>query len=587
MVLFASQQLKTYESISIHKTNKWSRIMQMRFFTMVLIIAVIHGCANSKIRDREYLTLSGEVHDQSRENIPVNAQLHVLLTEINPNEADDKVIATDSKLLQGKVRKLAFSIIYNSDKIKKDSKYLLLACVTANEKVILTSQNDVHVLTQGYSNTGVILLGNKIITSTDKHDKKFSEDDTVLQRGVQSNLDDVCRQKSPGYDHVTRSRASKILPADLLKGPLHQVREQVDIHGPHYFFIIDSEYGQITAQGMTMLRKVVREIYAIEALKKVTGSEAYLKAAGDSAITPFVEVKELVMDPVDTIAGIPKGALKIINSTIDTFTTGRSQYEDSYAQAFITVSKYKRRHASTLGVDVYSSNPLLQIELDRLGWVEALGNWTPSAVLIPFSGPGVMAYKAFSWTETLNRALIEQAPDILRDHNARQLKKMGIPISMRKNFLGHDFYSPRHATILVKALAEIENVQGLELFFQEAVKAESEIDALTFQQIAELLAGYHKTQQKIASIFIHKGYPMGFTQQGAVIAVFPLDYLRWTPFGENMVTGIGPEAGQKKLRIKHKAIWVTGAVSSLGKSNLHKLGFKFTEQVQKQIDMMD
>ena len=336
-----------------------------------------------------------------------------------------------------------------------------------------------------------------------------------------------------------------------------------------------------------MLRKVVREIYAIEALKKVTRSDAYLKAAGDAAITPFAEVKELVMNPIDTISGIPKGALKVFNSTMSSFSTGRSQYEDSYAQGLITVSKYKRRHASTLGVDVYSSNPLLQRELDRLGWVEALGNWTPSAVLIPFSGPGVQVYKAFGLTETLNRALVEQAPDALRDQNERVLKKMGIPFGVRKSLLGHEFYSPRHATILVKALAEIKHVKGLELFIQEAVKAESEVEALTFQQIAELFAGFHKNQQKIASIFIHKGYPMGFTQQGTVIAVFPLDYVRWTPFGENLLTDIGPEADQNQFRIKNKAFWVTGAVSPLAESNLQKLGFKISEQVQKQIEMMD
>ena len=74
--------------------------MLLRLIASLMIIVIIHGCATSKIRDREYLTLSGKVIDQSRTKIPANAQLHVLLTESTAKEADDKVIATDSKTLQ-------------------------------------------------------------------------------------------------------------------------------------------------------------------------------------------------------------------------------------------------------------------------------------------------------------------------------------------------------------------------------------------------------------------------------------------------------------------------------------------------------
>ena len=95
--------------------------MRVRFFTLLLMITIVNGCATSKIRDREYVTLSGEIIDQSRTTIPANAQLHVLLTETNPKDADDKVIATDSKVLQGKQSKLAFSIVYSSDKINKNA----------------------------------------------------------------------------------------------------------------------------------------------------------------------------------------------------------------------------------------------------------------------------------------------------------------------------------------------------------------------------------------------------------------------------------------------------------------------------------
>ena len=111
-----------------------------------------------------------------------------------------------------------------------------------------------------------------------------------------------------------------------------------------------------------MLRKVVREIYAIEALKKVTRSDAYLKAAGDAAITPFAEVKELVMNPIDTISGIPKGALKVFNSTINncesirTVVTPSLKYilYPSYGKSFVS-SQFVFELTQELKAEFFSS----------------------------------------------------------------------------------------------------------------------------------------------------------------------------------------------------------------------------------------
>ena len=103
-------------------------------------------------------------------------------------------------------------------------------------------------------------------------------------------------------------------------------------------------------------------------------------------------------------------------------TRDRSEYEDRYLEALVTVSKYKRRYAAELGIDVYTSNPLVQEELNRLGWAGAIANWIPSVLLIPASGPGKALYKVFDWTETLNRLITEAAPDALRSRNNKKLK---------------------------------------------------------------------------------------------------------------------------------------------------------------------
>lgn len=557
--------------------------MRIRTCMLLFIAALVAACSGSGLRDRETLNLNGRVVAPADRIPAAGSVVHVLLTEHPENTADDRVIATDSALADGRVREFDFSIAYHSDRIRETATYRLMACVTSASDVILGSSEVVRVQLPLAGKPPQLLLEEVAANGARGAEKSSSGRGTMLQRGIQATLKDICRQKSPQYDHVTRSSASHILEPEFLKGPLHSVRETVEMRGPDYFFVVDSEYGQFTAQGLAMLRKTVREIYAIQTLKQVTRTEGYLNAAGDSARIPFKEVRELVLNPVDTVSGIPGGTMKIINSTMNSLTTGRSQYEDSYAAALITVSKYKRRHAASLGVDVYSSNPLLQLELDRLGWVEALGNWTPSIALLPLSGPGVMTYQALGLTETLNRALVEQAPDALRDNNERELGRMGVPLRLRKQLLGHEYYSPRHATVLVGALATLDGVKGLEVFLQEAVKAESEIEALTFQQIAELLSGYHRSRQPIETLFVHRGLPMGYTRNGTVIVALPMDFLRWTPYGEKLVTGIDANG----LDVRGRELWVTGGMTPLAESRLRELGFKVSQQVQKQVELMD
>ena len=262
---------------------------------------------------------------------------------------------------------------------------------------------------------------------------------------------------------------------------------------------------------MSLLKKLIHEFNAITELRKITRSEAYLKATAESALVPFIEVKELLWHPVDTIAGIPKGVVKFINVLPTSFTMGRSEYEDRYLAALITVSKYKRRYAEKLGIDVYSSNLMLQYELDRLCWAEALGNWTPSIMLLPFYGPGKTAYSALGLTETLNSILVEKAPDILRHENDVSLTKMGISGELRKRFLNHKNYSPRMFTIITRSLEKMEDVKGKDKFIQEAVQAKTVVDAFTFQQIMELLLDYHLNVNPITEIVLYQGIPVGYS----------------------------------------------------------------------------
>ncbi len=272
------------------------------------------------------------------------------------------------------------------------------------------------------------------------------------------------------YDRVTQAKASEILPPELLSGPHHKVSEEVSIRGPQYFFVVDSDFGQFQAQGRARLRRLVREINAISALKEVTKKKSFKNAFSESALEPAAAFKELALNPVDTVTGIPKGLWSFVTSSKESLTRDRSEYEDRYLAALLTVSKYKRRYAAELGIDVYTSNPLVQEELNRLGWTGAIANWIPSVLLIPASGTGKALYKVFDWTETLNRLLTEAAPDILRSRNNKKLKAMGISGELRDRFLSHKYYSPRNQTVITEYLASMKEAKEKARVIESALR---------------------------------------------------------------------------------------------------------------------
>ena len=126
------------------------------------------------------------------------------------------------------------------------------------------------------------------------------------------------------------------------------------------------------------------------------------------------------MGPAGAISAALAVAPKLTSK--ESLSQGRSQYEDRYLESFVTVSKYKRKYAAELGIDVYTSNPVVQEELNRLGWAGAIANWAPTLLLMPASGTGKALYTVFDWTETLNRLITEAAPDVLRSRNNKKLK---------------------------------------------------------------------------------------------------------------------------------------------------------------------
>ena len=555
--------------------------------SLALVLIFTSGCASlSAIWNVDESELTGNVA-MLQTTLPPEAKLHVLLQEKTPSSGEQKIIAEQTIAVSPGISSIPFSLKFASKAIQEEKSYSIQACVTVDGKLRMVAQPDTSVPDMEAPVPTEITLreynpSEKVLELTDWIDR----DKTALQSGIQANLSGICRATVAEYDPVFVVKASEILSPEWLSGPHHQVREQVTQRGPHYYFDVDSDYGTFSAQGMAMLRRLVREIQAIDRMRETTGTKAFTDSFSEAGLAPFGEFKNLILQPLDTLGGIAKGMATAVESFATGMTHKRSEYEDRYLAALITVSKYKRLYASQLAIDTYTSNPVAQKEMNRIGWAAALGNWGPTVILYPYTGAAKLIYTGFSWSSTLNRLIIEEAPDSLRTHNKTLLTAMAIPEELQTKFLSHPFYSPRHQTIIVGSLETMKDTLGKEQFIRLAIKATSELDAFTFQQFAELLAGFHQTQTPIAKILAHKGIPVGYTQDRELVMIIPADITRWSPFTEKTFREFG-SIMPTETPAQRKIFWTTGRTTEKTRKNLALLDIYIKDEVGDILKMMD
>jgi hypothetical protein len=389
---------------------------------------------------------------------------------------------------------------------------------------------------------------------------------------------------SPKFESPANQRASDILPPQLLSGPNFRVRDRVVTYGYMHQFTVDSNFGVFEVTGDLALRKLVREIAAIAALAEVKRSQAYLDGVKKAASQPLEFGANLLTDPVDTVSGIPKGISRLFENVSTGLTNRADPSQDNKVKQALAVSSAKRELAHQLGVDVYSSNSVLQKELNSVAWASALGSLTLTAALAPVGGPAVMAVSATRTAQQLSDVRREYPPERLRQMNEQKLLSMGMPMSVVAPFLDHSTYTPTHDTVIVSSLDGLKGAKGRDAFLQQALSADDEETANFYMHAAETMAGY---QQKVAPIQEIRVYgPLVFARasNGVAMVPLPVDQGFWTERASRRVPDAMTAYKSSNPGAKKIEFWVTGTVSKLAKDELAKLGVQVVERVDKKIE---
>ena len=383
------------------------------------------------------------------------------------------------------------------------------------------------------------------------------------------------------YEELPELKASEILRPEILQGPNHKVREEVSTYSGANRFTIDSAFGVFEAEGNEMLVRRVNEVNAIAQLKEVSRGDAYKKALVTAAKSPLVAVKNVVTDPVNTVTNAPKGLMKFMGRAGERVKgIGKKREpapdEGSRAQNIIGFTTAKRKVALSLGVDPYSSNDVLQRELDGITWATFAGGLTFKAATMPIGGGAGAALTLTGLSNTFESALQDKSPADLKMMNRKLLLEMGTSAADTDALLKNTAFSPSEETAFVLNLKSMEGVAGRGAFVAVAAKnSSSEADAIFCIETAELMATLHQKGNPLARITVVNDFPVCVAKDGATVVALQWDYAAWTARADNFAKSLQAQGKQGSQYL----VALSGVISPRLRQELESRGFRVQDRL--------
>jgi len=384
------------------------------------------------------------------------------------------------------------------------------------------------------------------------------------------------RRAEPVFEELPELKASEILKPEFLKGPHYAVRDQVPTGSGMNQFTIDSDFGVFEADGNEMLLQRLKEIDAIARLQDVSRTDQFKKSLVAAAKSPLDSARNIARDPAQAISNVPKGIMKFLGRAKETVQNvgkgGNGDADDgSRMKDAIGYSDKKRKIALEMGIDPYTTNTVLQKELDDLAWASWAGGFTFSVATLPISGAAGAALTVTNVNSTVDDLLREKSPSELEQINRATFRAMGASTSDVERILHGGAFTPTQATTFAVHLKALKNVLNRGAFVKAAAqKSTTESDALFCVYTAALMDQINQ-KTPIARIVMLGDFPICVARDGTIIVALQWDYAAWTSGAAAFTDEVQKFAG-KSGQSAHVSVDLSGEVSPRLREELEKRG---------------
>ena len=389
-------------------------------------------------------------------------------------------------------------------------------------------------------------------------------------------------QAQPSYETPPVVKASDLAPAGLLVGRGYRVGEEVPTTGLVGEFTIRADVGTFEPHGLDLLRIRIAEVAAIRQLDDTSKTEEFARAAGRAAIRPVEATVNMIVNPVDTITGMPVsigrffdrvtlGAESVAGAATAPDKSGMEKTADvSERIGTVTINalgyEEERRHlAKKLQVDPYTTNPILSKKMTDVAWVtfsarEAVN--LAAAVAMPYS----MVMSSVSLT---NNLIWDMKPADLIALNQKKAKDMGASDDQAGALIANKNYSISVLTALMTALERLGPITGRAALIALAATAANEDQARFLMGSAQMLAHHHEWVAPLTMVMA-RGTMVGKAAAGGLVVAAPVDYVSWT---EN----IANFARRRDFAAGSLDIWLTGRMSPRARQEFERIGWRVHE----------
>jgi hypothetical protein len=339
--------------------------------------------------------------------------------------------------------------------------------------------------------------------------------------------------EAAGFDTPGPVPAAELLPSALIDNSAGRVGAEAQADGLHATYELShaGTSGQIT--GTQFLANRIRELQAIATLREMNKSAEFGKAIVKSGGEKIQSVGAAVKDPIGTVKNLPKGASKFfgrLGNSVKSIGEGKVGATEAVEGA-VGVHRKKAELALQLGVSPFTTDPILQTELDKAARAMAAGATLMNLSGLIVGGGVGTAISVVNVNQTFQRALIESSPAELEAKNLAALQELGASPQNIRAFLGNPAFSPWQKASIVSLLSEIG--RNPDPFLAQACQASSPEDAVYFVQKARLFGQHHKSRAPITEFSAMDGIPYAIDREGTLVVAVGADLILWTPTTES------------------------------------------------------
>jgi hypothetical protein len=220
----------------------------------------------------------------------------------------------------------------------------------------------------------------------------------------------------------------------------------------------------------------------------------------------------------------------------------------------------RRELAKQVGVDPYTTNPVLAKQLDDIAWAAFAGGLGITALK-----SAVPASMILSTSTMLTDWVYDTPPGDLKVRNEQALLAMGVSQEAVDHLLRHRWYTLTLQSGLVRGLERLGGVAGRADVMPLALSVASEQQARFVVGAVEMLARYHEKVAPLAGVQV-LGTVVARTKAGALIVPGPVDLLAWTPTIDRFVR-------RPDLEAPTRVLWLSGQATPRARRELEQRGW--------------